>query len=221
MTMRWLPAILGVLMLFGGSLQAQDGQPEKLLAVGVVIQSYKGDLSDTYSTYSGSFKASLLFNKKERWNGGINLMIGNLSGQTLSGIPSAGSPQPNTFFKTSVVSLHYDLRYNLVSKEKWKAYVSLGFGLMRFNPKDQDDNNLQDLIDTRAANETYGNITGMMPLQVGVMYFLPNGFGVNFQTGFLNTFTDYLDNVSDLGNQSGGDNILQFQFSLLAPLKSN
>jgi hypothetical protein len=145
-------------------------------------------------------------------------MIGSLSGQQVGGIPTSGSPQPNTFFKTSTVSLHYDLRYNFFRKEKWKVYASLGFGLLRFNPKDESDNNLQDFQNTRAENETYGNIVAVIPLQLGAMYFLNNGFGTNFQFGFLNPTTDYLDNISDLGEETGGDNVLQFRFSLLVPL---
>ena len=101
----------------------------------------------------------------------------------MSSTPVSGSPQPNTFFRSSLISLHYDLRYNFIRKERLKAYVSLGFGLVRFNPKDQEDNSLQDLLDTRADNETYGNITAMLPLQAGAMYFLDNGFGASFQMG--------------------------------------
>jgi len=194
-------------------------QPQKMITLGVVMQSYKGDLSESYNGYSAAFQGSLLFNKKEKWNGGVNLTIGNINGQQLSGIPVSASQQPNTYFKTSVVSVHYDVRYNFLVREHWKVYVSLGFGLMRFNPKDQDDNNLQDLIDTRGFNESYGNITAMIPFQAGFMYFLNNGYGLNFQTGFLNIFTDYIDNISELGNQSGGDNILQFQFSFIAPIQ--
>jgi hypothetical protein len=215
--MKWLIYIFTLFLALSANAQVP---PSKLVSAGVIMQAYRGDLSSSYDNFSGAFQASLILNKKEKWNGGFNLTIGTLTGQKLSGIPVSGSPQPNNFFKTSTISIHYDLRYNFISNDQWKAYLSLGFGLLRFNPKDQSDNNLQDLIDTRASNETYGNVTAMIPTQIGAMYFLRNGFGFNFQIGFMNSLTDYLDNISTLGELSGGDNALQLKFAFLVPLNT-
>ncbi|MCZ6900504.1 MAG: hypothetical protein O7F74_09725, partial [Bacteroidetes bacterium] len=46
----------------------------------------------------------------------------------------------------------------------------------------------------------------------------PNGFGFGLQTGYLNTTTDFLDNISQWGNKKGNDNVLVTKFSFVISL---
>ena len=113
--MKWLLPILFILLI--PDLKGQEfKQPGGMVATGLIMQSYKGDLS-SYGNFSGAFHISVLFNQKENWNGGFNLSVGSISGQKVGDIPVSGNQQPNTFFKSTTISVHYDLRYNFIRKE--------------------------------------------------------------------------------------------------------
>ncbi|MEO1049980.1 MAG: hypothetical protein AAFX87_05125 [Bacteroidota bacterium] len=188
---------------------------------GVSANGYNGDASG-YGRFSGIFNAGLRFNRKEKLNGSLNLSIGSITSSNIDFNPSnfPGTNRiPNSFFETSFFSFHYQLQYNLIKKENLIVYVGQGIGFIRFNPKDDLNNNLQDIPETRAQGEEYTNISLMLPTSVGVVYILPNGFGFGFNTTLYNPLTDYLDNISDLGTDEGNDNMLAFGLSMYVPLK--
>jgi hypothetical protein len=60
----------------------------------------------------------------------------------------------------------------------------------------------------------------MLPTQVGAIYLLPNQWGIGIQAGLLNPLTDYLDNIKELGNRSGNDNVMQTRLLLYVPLNT-
>lgn len=191
------------------------------IQTGVSANAYKGDLQSAYDKWTSSFHLGLKFNKKKRINGQVNLGFGSITGQsTVSDFNLEGNEKaiPNKYFLTRYFTLQYDLNYNIVKNTQWTVYISQGAGIIRYNPKDENKNNLQDANDTRATNESYSNISIMLPTQLGVIHHLKNNFGLGIQTGFLNTMTDYLDNISDLGNRSGNDNVFLFRFSLYMPV---
>ncbi len=199
----------------------QDNTPTKYLELGVSANSYKGDIQPSYQSWNGGFNIGILFNKKKRLNGHLNIMIGSVTAQSPDfhyDNGSTPSPTPNNFANTSIFCFNYDLHINLYKKYNLVVYLYQGIGLFRFNPKDSDGNNLTDQLNTRASNETYSNISICLPHGLGVMYTLKQGYGVGMQAGFINTFTDYLDNVSQWGNKSGNDNILSYKFTFYAPL---
>ncbi len=191
------------------------------LQTGISPNSYNGDLGGSFEKWTVLFHLGVKLNHKEKLNGNLSMAFGTLNGQQINYAPPPidnVTPTPNTFFNTSVFTFNYDLHYNIIKKENLIVYASQGFGLMRFNPRDEFGNNFQDQFATRAANETYGNIAAIFPTTVGAIYFLPNQFGVGFQTSLLNSTTDYLDNISQWGLEDGNDNILQFRFTVYAPL---
>ena len=95
---------------------------------------------------------------------------------------------------------------------------STAYYLLRFDPQDEFNDSLVDQPFTRAANETYGNITLMLPTQIGVLYTLPNDYSIGLQVGYTNTLTDYLDNISDWSNSGGQDNIFSYRFVVHIPV---
>lgn len=99
------------------------------------------------------------------------------------------------------------------------VYLSQGIGFIHFSPEDDEGNSLADLPNTREDQETYRQESFMLPTNVGVLYLLPNQYGVSVQAGFYNPMTDYLDNISQLGD-SGNDNILAIRFAFYIPLIS-
>ena len=166
------------------------------------------------------FVAGIKMNRESKLNGNFNLSVGSVSGEEL-GYEYAADPlaTPNTFFKTTLVAVNFDLQYNLVDKENLKVYLSQGIGGIRFQPKDEFGNDLIDQTETRSINEEYRNLTLVLPTMVGVKYLLPNGYGIALQTGLYNTTTDYLDNIGTLGNKGGGDNIWSTRVQVSMPLK--
>lgn len=203
-------------LTFMSLLQAQAQAPRKWLHTGVSMVSYKGDLS-SYEGFSSAFHVGIQFNKKKRLNGGFNLGFGSVTGENRSFTTDIPDKTPNRFFKTNFFYVNYDLHINIVKRDNFILYLSQGVGFLRFTPTDQFGNNLSDQIETRADDETYRNATLMAPTKLGAIYLLPNYFGVAAEAGLFNTGTDYLDNISELG-ESGNDNLLAFRLSFFIPL---
>jgi hypothetical protein len=207
-----------ILFLLPFSAFAQIDKVSKFLEVGISPLSYKGDLSQGYQKWTSAFHIGLKRNTKKRMNGHFNLMIGTVNGQNGNYSFPSSTAIPNQFFKSSLMSFNYDVQYNLIKKDHFILYISQGIGLIRFTPKDEDNNDLSDKFNTRAKNETFNNIAFMFPQSIGCMYFLKNNYGVGFQLGRLTPTTDYIDNISQLSEYSKPDNILMVKFSVIAPL---
>ncbi|UXP30613.1 outer membrane beta-barrel protein [Reichenbachiella agarivorans] len=214
-----------LLLLLAASLQAQDStthvKKQKALLLGLGSSHYRGDLGDGYAGGRMLVAVGLELNRNKRLNGNFVLNFGSIQGNELDYQydDGSGSPTtPNETFSTNYFSFNFEVHYNLIHKENWRVYVSQGIGLMRYVPKDEDLNELMDQTDTRALNETYRNLTFILPTQIGFKYYLNNGYGVGMQGGFTNTLTDYLDNISAWGNKKGNDNILTIRVQLSIPI---
>ena len=208
--------------MFLNELCAQDEQEKKKeIFFGVGPSAYKGDLSNSFDKWSMVFHLGIKFNRFKKLNGNFALTIGSIVGQNINYNYQDGSsptPSPNRFFTTQMVGLNYELHYNFINSEKLKVYAAQGIGVLRFDPQDEFNDSLIDQFSTRASNETYGTITLMLPTQIGVLYTLPNQYSVGMQAGFVNTLTDYLDNISAWGNKKGNDNIFSVKFEIHIPV---
>ena len=207
--------IVVVFVLISTSTLAQ--LPEKFFQLGASTHAYKGDLNDSYNNWSGGIDIGLKFNRKKRVNGSLILGLGKITGQKAS-LPTSQLPRPNSFFKTSYVTVNYSVQYNIVNKPNWRLFISQGIGILRYEPKDEFSISLQDQGDTRADNELYGNIMPILPTQLGGIYFFPNNYGIGAQLGYMNLTRDYIDNISELGTNSNGDNVLRARFAFYVPL---
>lgn len=192
----------------------------KFLELGVSANAYKGELGN-YGQWASSFHVGLKWNKRRNINGRLGLSIGTVIGDNPTYIASGNSEntEVNTFFKASILSVHYELQINLINKDRYKVYFSQGLGLFRFVSENENEENLLDLQSTRASNETYNIISTMFPTGLGASYFFRNGYSFGLQASFLNHFTDYLDNISILGDSGQNDNTLMIRFHLSVPLK--
>lgn len=199
------------------SLQAQ--QPLSFAFGGFSMNQYRGDLQSPYVKYTGAVSLGIQFNRHQRFGGSFELSYGHITGQD-SDYSFAGdnAASPNRFFSSTLFSAHYNLHLNILKTEKFTLYISQGLGLLRYMPVDDRGRQLQERYDTRAANENYGNSSIMLPTNAGVIYLLPNQWGLGLQAGYLNPLTDYLDNISQWGNRSGNDNVLRLRFAVYVPL---
>lgn len=186
---------------------------------GVSANAYKGDLGKPYHQWAAAYHISFLPNDQKRLHGGIHASLGAVVGQEVPA--NTFDPEnivaTNYFFRSDFLSMHYALQYNLVLSKSLTVYLSQGLGFMRFVPKDEYGRKLQDALSTRAANETYTNIAAILPTQAGIAYYFSNQFGFGFKAGWLNTTTDYIDNISFLGRERGSDNIIQYQVIFHVP----
>ncbi len=210
-------------------LQAQDtvlvnlSRPliPRLLELGASANAYRGDLG-SYQGWSPMVHAAIRFNQDKRINhrigGGIGYITGDDRFYTFRDT-EGNLTTPNTFFRTRVLSVVYELEYNLIKRRNFRVYLSQGIGLFRFQAQNEARENLIDLSFTRPFDESYGNISLQLPSGVGSMYLFKNGFGLSAYLGIINTQTDFLDNISAWGKQSGNDNVLRVRFSVLVPLK--
>jgi hypothetical protein len=210
------------LLLFSFSLTtyAQE-HPTRFIEAGISPSSYKGDLNNTYQQWTAIYNAGLKLYAKKRLNGSFNFFAGRIMGQNgrYEFNPNLNpSPTPNTYFKTTLIGLNYDLQLNLLKKKWGCLYISQGIGLMRFSPKDQNNNKLQDKLSTRAKGEDYNTISFVFPTRIGCMFFLPSWYAIGLQAGFLNPTSDYLDNISEWGVKKKKDNILSVKLSVFIPL---
>lgn len=203
--------------LFSLAFSANAQAPEKLLSFGVSPVSYRGDLNEKFDIWGGGVSASFILLKAKRVNGEFNFTYGQIWGNN----PNFDTQdKTNNYFKSNFFTLGYNVRLNLLSKEKYRLYFSPGVSIFRFNPKDQAGNDLQDDIATRANDEDYSNISFALPIKFGGMYLLDNKIGISYEFGWFNPLTDYLDNISELGTREKNDNVMFHKISVLIPLKS-
>ncbi len=203
--------------------KVNDTKYLRFLEIGVGATAYKGDLNSRYDYFASSLQIGIKFNKKKRLNSHLNLTIGSVIGQNYqykfssTNVP-IGTATPNQYFKTSIFSFQYDLQYNFIKKTNFILYMSQGIGFLRFVPKDDEGKELQDQRNTRANDETYNNTTLTLPLSFGAIYILKNGYGFGIQASYLFPQTDYIDNISSWGQESGKDKIAIVKFWLAVPL---
>ncbi len=196
----------------------------RLLEIGISANAYRGDLASSYQKWASAFQAGIKLNHSRRLSGHFGLAIGTVTGQNPAYVftgPSDVPPTPNRYFRSTFFSLNYDLQVHVWRTKHWTAYVSQGVGFMRFTARDDQNRDLQSNLATRPTDETYSNVSVVFPTQAGLMYLLPNEYGVGLQAGWLNPITDYLDNISQWGNRNKKDNVFWVKFLFVVPLPVN
>jgi hypothetical protein len=207
--------------LLSFSSMAQNSMPQRFLEFGFNTNSYKGDLSHSYSQWANGINIGILNNKKKRFNGHFGLFIGKAVAQNPNYFYDDGSnpqPTPNNFASIFMIALDYDLHLNLYKKKNLIVYIYQGIGALRFASYDADHQLLSNQLNTRAQNESYTNTTFVLPNGIGVLYVTKPGFGFGFQAGWLNSTTHYLDNISQWGDRKKNDNVLTYRLNFYIPL---
>ena len=205
-------------ILYLSVIQKVNAQTQLKLSGAAV--GYQGDLNDSPEKWSSGINVGIHFNAEKRYNGNLLIGFGEFVGQNLSYEPEKTdqNSQPNRFFQSNFFSLNYEGHFSIIKAPKWRIFLGAGFGIFRFSPQTEEGTDLINITSTRAENETYGSVAFMLPLKVGFKYYFNNHFGFELQLSRLNPATDYLDNISMLGDQEGNDNIQMILFGLLIPL---
>ena len=213
MTLSWA-------VCFNIAAQESSSIKSKEFSLGVGSVLYNGDLGDGYQPGGLMGSVGIKMNTEKKLNSNFHILFGSFSGQELDfEFPENENGAPNTYFNTSFFGVHYELAFNIINKPRFKLYISQGLGFVRFQPKDEFGEKLINQPDTRDLGEDYRNLTFMLPSQIGVRYTLNNGYSLGLQSGFLNTMTDYLDNISIWGQKDGNDNLLNARFLIFIPIE--
>ncbi|QSE96995.1 outer membrane beta-barrel protein [Fulvivirga lutea] len=208
-----------IILIIAISAVPSFGQNKLLLETGGSLFSYSGDMG-SFDQAGGGFHVGIRLNKKRKLNGSFQLILGSVSDDDPEQAPptQAGTVAPNKYFKTNFFGVNYALNYHFIKNERWWIYLSQGIGFLRFTPKDANGQSLVNATNTRNDGEDYRNTSAFLPTSVGAIYYLSGNVGLGISLSMLNTATDYLDNISELGT-SGNDNIFQAKFSLIIPLQ--
>ncbi|MBC8112400.1 MAG: hypothetical protein H7Y04_15205 [Verrucomicrobia bacterium] len=208
-------------IIFFCVFQAKAQQATRFLELGSSLNSYRGDLNPSYSKTGASLQIGFKQNFKKRLNGHFQLGIGSFSGNNPRyqfDDESGNTTTPNLFFKTNFVSLQYDFQYHVLKNKHWQIYLSQGLGMMRFTPKDEANQSLVNQLISRKTDESYTQVTLILPTQIGITYLFDNQYGINLQTGWLNLQSDYVDNISQWGNRKKKDNLWQLKVAFVIPV---
>ena len=208
------------ILVFGFPLLSHGQFSGRYIGVGPSITSYKGDLSG-YDRMGSGFEVSLNPSNDNKIKNTFSVVIGSVIAQTSEEFNTNLDYMPKTFVKTRYMGLHNMLNYHFIISQKWNVYAGAGIGIVQFKPEDEFGNDLYSVPnDARPDNETYSLIKLMLPLQLGMIYKMKNDFALMSNFKFLNTRTDYLDNISALANPNDKDNILSFHVGILIPIKN-
>ncbi|MFQ3576868.1 MAG: hypothetical protein SNJ77_10580 [Cytophagales bacterium] len=204
--------------------QNQDDNPSypKALNIGMGLFALKCDLSDSYKTFTPGYVASIKFNKKKRFNGGLAVNFFHVIAENddknwdenLTNVPE-------NFVKTRVFSGEYSLNLNIVKKPKHNLYFGQGIGFAYFQPLDVKGNRLADRSNTRNRNETFSNTTLILPTTIAYQWMPNEEFGIFIQMKWLRQRTDYFDNLSELSLNKINDNVFTIQFGVSFLLSAN
>jgi hypothetical protein len=99
------------------------------------------------------------------------------------------------FYKSSDMSGRPGLRGSK-KRVDFRTYVFAGVGALYSNPQADYKGSWVNLRDYKTENVSYGLVTAIVPVGLGLTYTINRHYRFGFEFGFRQTFTDYLDDVS-------------------------
>jgi hypothetical protein len=91
------------------------------------------------------------------------------------------------------------LKYSThVLDENFTSYLFLGVGAFQFNPQAQLNGTWYDLSDYKTEGVDYKKLSVAVPFGIGIKWMLSKKFAFESQLNFRKTYTDYLDDVSNV-----------------------
>lgn len=173
------------------------------------MASYNGDLkrksfSFSQSSFIGSIGAR--YDISEHVTARTYFSYTTLRGDDKKG--NAFMKSRNLNFKSTVIDWELGAQYNFLNLNYswWTPYVYAGIGAFHFNPYTKDENGNKTFLHP-LSTEGEGIVSGVKDYHL-MQVSIPFGFGVDrvlnedmkvgFEMGYRKTFTDYLDDVSNV-----------------------
>ena len=216
-------ALVLLLMIgYGVSGQSFENVPKWQFGLGGGVFVYQGDLT---AEKAGSYKtlrpaiqlfAGRLLSPGFSWR--FNLALGSLKGDDAKYKEPEYRQQRAFNFTTPITELSAMVEWNVLGrnyeKRKLAPYVGIGLGYTllkverdwsRFNPEYFLSNSDVAVGLSEDLQRTPPRGQMIIPMFVGVRYFVSDRVGVGVETNYRRTSTDYLDGFSQAVNPKKGD----------------
>ena len=215
-----LTKLITLLLLVGlgkGDLFSQEQKPLRL-GLGMFGTAYRGDLTidgEALHRFYPGFNVSLQFASEKLITPQLNFGFGRFVAQNRN-LEPVGGISPNTFTDTRIFFVDFRLKARFLRTGYLHPYLATGIGLLGYTPKDAEGKTLLENFTSRQEGETYGTVTASFPLSLGIELDLHPLLTWGLEYSFRPTSSDYLDNISALGQRSGNDQLHLFTMSLYA-----
>ena len=187
---------------------------DKEAGLKIGMTGYMGDLTESHLTFSQnklSIGGFFRYYFSPKMSVSANLFLGWLEGSDLDYATTDPSDESgnwrrrrNLDFKTHVIDLSGQFEYNFLPFisghpiRKWTPYVFAGVGAFHFNPKTEYNGETVELQPLQTEGTDYSLFQFVVPYGVGFRYSFPSLWNIGFEISQRYTFTDYIDDVSDV-----------------------
>jgi hypothetical protein len=206
-----------LLMLVPGAGEAQVKQRFQI-GIGPYGMLYTGDLSTQeewfHRVYPG-MNLSLQFDTPKLFSPQLNAGFGKITGEDRNfGNEGGEPPQPNNFVSTNYFYFDGRIHLQFFKRQLFRPRLGAGIGIMNFTPKGKSGQELQSQIQTRAQGESYNTTVPYLPMTIGFKYKINRYVSLGMDYTRMNVFTDYIDNIGELGPRDGNDKLDNLLLSL-------
>ena len=205
--------LIALALLLPVSAFAQ-GSPKIQIGLGPSANFFYGDLQREderiHRPYAG-MNLALQFNSPRLISPQLNVGFGSYRTQDRAFEVDRNDVEPNTFASSNYFYLDFMLRIRPLQRRLFRPHAGVGIGIFAFNPKSVTGEELVNRLETRLPGEEYNTTTGTLPLNIGFTWAINDlvAFGMDYYRHVV--FSDYLDNVGELGARSGNDGMNSIQ----------
>lgn len=196
----------------------------KVPSVGIALtgSAYTGDLSDALMKFNRIYPG-VNFSLQSNVNSAsflklqLNAGLGSIAEQADKYPFTQDHPKgvrPSIFVYTPYYYGDFRIKTRLPGKYIFRPYLSTGIGLYLFSPQDEDGNLLIDAPKSRPLSELYNTASFYLPATIGLDIRLNAIASLGLDYSYLRLFTDYTDNLGELGLQQGVDALHRLQLAM-------
>lgn len=188
---------------------AQVKSHTALIGVGMLNSSYIGDLNYGEGEYFRAYPGicfSGQFEGKSHIQAQLNIGAGRFIEQyDKIRVRPRGEISPNNFVNTSFLYGDLRFKYRFTRSQTFQPYISVGFGALSFQPKDEEDYLLLPNTYSRPTQNTFSSIVPSMPVSAGFRVHCIQSIHLGLEYTLRFTASDYLDNIGKEGKRAGND----------------
>ncbi len=214
-----LSSFVLLLVLMSVQVFAQENDFfEYKIAPKIGVMNYYGDLTDDYPRIKNYAKLAYGLHFERALSKALALRLSGTMGKityddrTLDGSDNLITDNPNLErglnFETDIFDTSAELILGSNKGGFISPYLTAGFGLTFFDvygDPDRDGEFDLDLQEEQIEGEDYGSMTFHVPIGLGLRFQFGDRVGLNLETNFKYTFTDYLDDVKERGDAGDPD----------------
>ena len=205
--MKWI-LFSCLTIIYSASLHAQkSGQTDWEIGVSSGVSWYNGDLNpDVFfgkNFIHQMYGISARRNINQRWALRFEGVYGELSASDELSTDDFLTLR-NLSFSSKVYEAAGMIEFNffefdaLISKYRFSPYTFIGMGIFRFNPETSVEGNSYVLSTLQTEGKKYNRTSVAIPFGMGFKWALTDRIIFSADWGMRKTFSDYIDDVSDM-----------------------